>query len=199
MQGGVVKLVSWPDRLLTLDDWIALPEDNSHRYELAEGVLVVSPRPVSRHQRAVLRLGAQLEPQLPAALGVLPEVELIVEPGTPPTVRVPDLLVGTDAGIEANLPRWVPDDVSLVVEILSNGTRRTDRVTKFAEYAEVGIEYYWMIDLDDPVSLTAFHLIGGFYENVGEFTSRATLFLHDTKVTIDLAALTSGRAAGQAE
>ncbi|BEK90922.1 Uma2 family endonuclease [Nocardia seriolae] len=188
-----MNLVSWPDRLLTLDDWIALPEDNSHRYELAEGVLVVSPRQVSKHQRAVLRLGAQLEPQLPATLGVLPEVELVIEPGTPSTVRVPDLLVGADTGIEANLARWMPADVTLVVEILSNGTKRTDRVTKFAEYSEVGIEYYWMIDLEDPVSPTAFHLIGEHYENVGEQTGLAALELKGVKITIDLPALTSGR------
>ncbi|AYF79060.1 Uma2 family endonuclease [Nocardia yunnanensis] len=194
-----MNLVTWPDRLLTLDDWIALPEDNSHRLELAEGVLVVSPRPVSKHQRAVLRLGAQLETQLPSTLGVLPEVELIVEPGTPPTVRVPDLLVGTDAGIEANLPRWVPGDVCLVVEILSDGTRRTDRVTKFAEYAEVGIEYYWLVDLDEPVSLTAFHLIGEHYENVGEHTDIAALELSGEILTIDLPALTGGRPAGQGD
>ncbi len=29
--------------LMTLDEWAALPEDNSYRYELQEGVLLVSP------------------------------------------------------------------------------------------------------------------------------------------------------------
>ncbi|MCA1674825.1 MAG: hypothetical protein LC799_22410 [Actinobacteria bacterium] len=31
--------VNRPGSLLTLDDWIALPEDNTSRYELQEGVL----------------------------------------------------------------------------------------------------------------------------------------------------------------
>ncbi|MTE11736.1 hypothetical protein [Nocardia aurantiaca] len=56
-----------------------------------------------------------------------------------------------------------------------------------------------LIDLDDPVSLTAFPLIGEHYENVGEHTGLATWELKGTTVTVDLAALTSGRAAGRAE
>jgi hypothetical protein len=34
--------------LMTLDEWIALPEDNTYRYEPQEGVLLVSPRPLPR-------------------------------------------------------------------------------------------------------------------------------------------------------
>ena len=33
-------------RLLTLEDWDALPEDNSAHFELQEGVLIVTPRPL---------------------------------------------------------------------------------------------------------------------------------------------------------
>ncbi|WP_459956153.1 Uma2 family endonuclease [Nocardia sp. IFM 10818] len=132
-------------------------------------------------------------PQLPASQGVLTEVELVIEPGTPPTVRVPDVLVGSASGIEANLPLWKPADVSLVVEILSDGTKRTDRVTKFAEYAEVGIEHYWLIDLDEPVSLTAFQLVDEHYESAGEHAGRAALTLSDSRVVLDLPSLTSAR------
>ena len=32
-----------PGSLMTLDEWVALPEDNAYRYELQEGVLLVSP------------------------------------------------------------------------------------------------------------------------------------------------------------
>jgi hypothetical protein len=32
-----------PGSLMTLDEWSALPEDNTYRYELQEGVLLVSP------------------------------------------------------------------------------------------------------------------------------------------------------------
>ncbi|WP_327110701.1 Uma2 family endonuclease [Nocardia sp. NBC_01730] len=185
--------VHWPDHLLTLEDWIALPEDSSRSYELVEGVLVVSPRPVSQHQRAIWRLAAQLEPQLPPTHGVLTESEVVIEPGPYPTIRVPDVLAVPTAGIDANLPRWDAADVLLAVEILSVGSKRTDRVTKFFEYAEAGIEYYWLIDLDEPASLTAHRLIDGEYELVAEQSGRATLDLAGTPITIDITALTSNR------
>uniref|UniRef100_UPI000A61DBCC Uma2 family endonuclease n=1 Tax=Nocardia anaemiae TaxID=263910 RepID=UPI000A61DBCC len=72
--------------------------------------------------------------------------------------------------------------------------KRTDRVTKLFEYAEVGIEHYWLIDLDDPVSLTAYRLIDGDYELVGEKSGCAVLDLAGASITLDLAALVSGRA-----
>lgn len=184
----------WPDHLLTLEDWIALPEDNSRTYELVEGVLVVSPRPLSQHQRVIWRLAAQLEPQLPSTHGVLTETEVVIDSGPPPTIRVPDVLAVPAEGIDLNLPRWNAVDVLLAVEILSIGSKRTDRVTKFAEYAEAGIAYYWLIDLDEPTSLTAYHLIDGDYELVGEHSGRATLDISGTSVELDLRALTSNRA-----
>lgn len=38
-----------PGSLMTLDEWVALPEDNTYQYELQEGVLLVSPRPTPQH------------------------------------------------------------------------------------------------------------------------------------------------------
>src|SRR5438309_5684538 len=40
---------------LTYDDLQAMPDDG-HRYELVDGVLIVTPAPLARHQRAVVRL-----------------------------------------------------------------------------------------------------------------------------------------------
>jgi hypothetical protein len=51
--------------LMTLDEWVALPEDNAYRYELQEGVLLVSPRAARRHQLAAQRLSQQLDGHLP--------------------------------------------------------------------------------------------------------------------------------------
>ncbi|MBF6472928.1 MULTISPECIES: Uma2 family endonuclease [Nocardia] len=183
--------VTWPDHLLTLEDWIALPEDSSRSYELVEGVLVVSPRPVLRHQFAVWQLAAQIHPQLPYELAAVAEAELVVDPAQPPTVRVPDVLVIRRKALADDLARVLPEDVKLAVEILSAGSRRTDRVTKFFEYAEVGIEYYWLIDLDEPVSLSAYRLIDGDYELVAERSGSVTVELAGNPVTLDLGALTS--------
>ncbi|SFP76981.1 Endonuclease, Uma2 family (restriction endonuclease fold) [Amycolatopsis arida] len=142
-------------RLMTLDEFIALPEDNSYRYELQEGVLVVSPRAVRRHQRAVLRLSRQLHDQLPAGWECLPDMEVVVRAEDPAIVRVPDLVVTRVDGPEARL---TAADVLLAVEVISPGSRNVDTRLKPFEYAEAGIPHYWLVDLDPPApSITVFH------------------------------------------
>jgi len=58
------QTASWPDHLLTLAEWDALPQDTSRCYELVEGVLLVVPRP-PLHQRAMWRLCSKIEDELP--------------------------------------------------------------------------------------------------------------------------------------
>ncbi|RDI51837.1 Uma2 family endonuclease [Nocardia mexicana] len=151
-----------PRRLLTIADFVALPEDDQHRWELQEGVLVMSPSPTPRHNVADGRLFAQLDAQLPSDLVVVPDVDLdleLVPDGEPATVRRPDLVVvrrtefervDSDGGILR------ASGAVLVVEIISPGSRRTDTVTKPSEYAEAGIPHYWIVDTTPPVSLLAF-------------------------------------------
>lgn len=67
-------------------------------------------------------------------------------------------------------------DVLLVIEIVSPSSRRTDTVIKHGEYADAGIPHYWIVDLTEPMSLTACHLAPGFgYQNAPEVSGRATL------------------------
>ncbi|MFD4441112.1 Uma2 family endonuclease [Nocardia sp. NPDC058519] len=181
----------WPDHLLTLDDWDARAEDNSRMYELVEGVLVVSPRPTSIHQRVITRLAWQLEQQLPLDLEPLGEVEVVIDPRPPATVRVPDLCVVP--ALSDAVARWTADEVMLAVEVLSPGTRRTDRITKFAEYAEACIENYWLVDIEAPVTVTAYVLVGEHYELVAEASLPTRFGLAGTSVLIDPAALVAPR------
>ena len=83
-----------PDHLLDLAEWEALPEDDSARYELVEGVMVVSPPPVFRHEDIVFELCRQLRDDLGDGLTALPEVELVVVDGECGNAagRAPDLV-----------------------------------------------------------------------------------------------------------
>ncbi|MGH3853296.1 MAG: Uma2 family endonuclease [Pseudonocardiaceae bacterium] len=142
--------------LMTLDEWVALPEDNSCRYELQAGVLLVSPRPAPQHQQAAYRLARQFDEQLPAGWDFFLDVEVVVRAVHPPIVRVPDLLV-TKAGAAGN--RLAASDVLLAVEVMSPGSRNVDLHLKSYEYADAGIPHYWLVDLDPPApSITVFHL-----------------------------------------
>ncbi|MGH3613575.1 MAG: Uma2 family endonuclease [Pseudonocardia sp.] len=155
-------------RLLTVAEFAALPEDNSVRYELQEGVLVMSPRPVPNHQRCLRRLMRWLEDQLPHHLEVLPEVDVdleLVHPTKPGFVRAPDLVVVGRTAVERVDDEGGPlraSDVALVVEILSPNSRRMDTVIKHGEYADAGIPHYWILDPDATITLTACHRAGEF-------------------------------------
>jgi len=183
--------------LLTVAEFVALPEDNSIRYELQEGVLVMSPRPVPHHQRCLRRLLRWLEDQLPYHLEVLPEVDIdleLVHPTKPGFIRAPDLVVVPHAAVErvddeGGLLR--ASDVALVVEILSPSSQRMDTVIKHGEYADAGIPHYWIVDPDDTVTLTASHRAGEFgYADAAPVTGT---FVTDTPfpTRLDLATLLS--------
>lgn len=180
--------LSWPNHLLTLEEWEALPEDEALRLELAEGVLVMSPQPCSWHQKAAMRLGYRLDEQLPSLLTALTDVEVVLA-RQPLTIRVPDIVVTRTACYEANPPRYPASDIVLAVEVLSDGTRRVDRVLKFSEYADASIPQYWIVDLDPPTTLTAYLLVDGEYELAAENTGSVTLDVAGHAVTLDLGLL----------
>lgn len=178
---------------MTLDEWEALAEDSRYWVELVEGVLHAAPRPLTFHQRAAIRLCYWLDEQLPDQLSALADVEMVVTGNPLPTVRIPDVVVVDSELADTNPARCKASDVSLAVEILSDGTARTDKVTKFAEYADAGIANYWIVDLDAPVSLLRYHLIEGDYELFGEHAGTVTVELDGNPVTLDLDALVSRR------
>jgi Uma2 family endonuclease len=178
----------WPDHLLTVEEWEQLAEDERFRMELVEGVLSIVPKPSQRHQKAATRLAYRLDEQLPSELTATAEVEVVVS-GSPLTIRVPDVSVTRTDLYEANPPRIAAEEVRLAVEVLSDGTRKVDRILKFAEYAEAGIPQYWIVDLDEPVTLLAYVLVDGAYELSGEHTGTAALDVAGHRVALELPAL----------
>ena len=87
-----------PGSLMTRDEWVALPEDNTYRYELQEGVLLVSPRVSRRHRLAAQRLSQQLDGQLPVDWESVLDMEMVVRAEYPPIVRVPDMVLVSSGG-----------------------------------------------------------------------------------------------------
>lgn len=165
-----------PDHLLTLEEWDALPIDESRRLELVEGVLLVSPRARISHQEAVATLVVALRAALPAHLRAVPEAEVVVDDGPTPTVRVPDVVVLPASAVD-DRPRCTAAEVVAAFEVLSPGTVRTDRIMKTAEYAEAGIAVYGIVDVGPPLRLTELRLGDGGYERVAEHLGRARLGL----------------------
>ncbi len=109
----MAQLLHDPGSLMPLDEWVALPEDNSYRYELQEGVLPVSPRPGRRHQLAAQRLSQQLDEQLPVGWERVLGMEVVVRAENPPIVRVPDVVVTRVGG---------PADRLVAADVLRSST-----------------------------------------------------------------------------
>jgi Uma2 family endonuclease len=136
-----------------LDD---LPDDG-HRYELIDGVLVVSPGPQLPHQDAVgnlhLLLRAACPPELKVVLAPFP-VALADD-----TEVQPDLIV---APRDQFTRRELPGPPLLAVEVLSPSTRRIDLLLKRDRLQAAGVTSYWLVDPDEP-SLTVLELVDGRY------------------------------------
>lgn len=107
-------------------------------------------------------------------------------------VRRPDVSVVPTRLAEDNTKRYNAADVVVAVEIVSPGSERADRVTEPMQHAKAGIAHYWLVELDEPISMTAFELVDDVYEPVEDGTGKIALSL-PAPLTFDLDALTRRR------
>jgi Uma2 family endonuclease len=120
--------------------------DHRVRYEVIRGELFVTPAPGLAHQRAVLELATLLreyvERQGLGEVLVAPfEVELAEDSAVQPDVLV--VLADREARLTAARLVGAP---SLVVEVVSYSSKRTDRLQKRRLYQEEGVPEYWIVD-----------------------------------------------------
>jgi Uma2 family endonuclease len=147
-------------RPLTRADLQKMPDDG-HRYELLDGVLLVSPAPRPLHQRAVGRVYRLLLDACPA------DCEVFVAPLdvvlADDSVLEPDVVVARQVDV-------TEQDVSgppvLAVEVLSPSTRRVDLLLKRSRFEAAGVPAYWVVDPDEP-SVIAWTLRAGVYVEAG--------------------------------
>jgi len=147
-------------QLFTVDDLDRMPDDG-RRYELVDGVLIVSPAPQLPHQEVLAELLVQLHQACPGGLVALlgAGVRMSVS-----TELIPDLVVIRQDQLAE---RWVTRPPLLAVEIQSPSTALFDLNTKKAVYERFSIESYWIVvpDRDQP-ELIVFGLSDGRYEQV---------------------------------
>jgi Uma2 family endonuclease len=130
----------------------------SMRAEIIGGMLLMSPAPRFRHQRAFGLLFSQLEAKLgfgwdrrdpsPAwCLVQVPEIHL----GPGPDMLNPDIAgwrIDRAPGPDEYPFRTAPD---WVCEVLSPTTERYDRATKLPVFASYGTTHAWLVDPDERV------------------------------------------------
>lgn len=132
-------------RLLTIDDLHAMPDDG-RRYELIDGVIVVSPAPSLAHQtvsKRLLQLVLPFETVHNLGWVFYAPVEVRLSPSA---VVQPDLLFVSRARASVLRSTHVDGPPDLVVEILSTSTRHRDLGEKLAVYEAAGVLEYWLAD-----------------------------------------------------
>jgi Uma2 family endonuclease len=150
----------------TEGEYLAL--DTNHLIEFADGHLEFLPMPTQSHQFIVLFLYRALwafvrEHTLGVVLGAPMRVRI-----RPRKYREPDILfMATEHHHLRGEQYWLGTD--LVMEVVSPDDPERDYVQKRADYAEVGIAEYWIVDPARRL-ITVLTLVGEVYEPVGEFT-----------------------------
>ena len=124
--------------------------------EVIDGELHVHPRPAAPHALAASSLGMEIGPPFqrgrggPGGWWIVDEPELHM--GSEPDIIVPDL-----AGWRVSRMPAFPDTAFIVLapdwacEVLSDRTRRVDRVGKMRVYARERVPHVWHVD---PIAQT---------------------------------------------
>lgn len=126
------------------DDLDHLPDAPRHT-ELIDGALVFMMRPRrSGYGRLVTALERTLIDQAPADLMVERDMTIRLDDRN----RLePDLLV-TTAPHEPDRTWYAPEDVLMVVEVVSPESAYRDRTVKLRKYAEAEIRHHWRVEED---------------------------------------------------
>lgn len=166
---GVMTIAeAWPatGRPFTVADLDRMPDDG-RRYELVQGVLIVSPRPSLIHQAVALRLAVCLDQACPRELQVVPEPAVMISADTELDADI--VVVRKDQLGQAK----VTEPPVLAAEVQSPSTALIDLSVKKAAYERFGIRSYW-IAVPDPAEpeLIAFESREGRYVQVAHVSSK---------------------------
>ncbi|MHC5594859.1 MAG: Uma2 family endonuclease [Nostoc sp.] len=140
-------------KLVTFEEFVdRLPENSGVRYELHNGEIVEMAQPVGEHEEVKGFLGIEIPVEI-KRLGlpyVIPN-QVIVRPLEKDSGYFPDVLVLNRDNL-ANEPLWKKQStvslgasIPLVIEVVSTNWR-DDYHFKYADYEEMGIPEYWIVD-----------------------------------------------------
>ncbi len=128
---------------MTADEFFGIGETRA-RYELIDGVVVMSPSPTPIHWAIVRLLLRGLE-EWNTQAEIFADIDVRLRKDL---VYRPDLSVYRP-GRFAQIPMRLDTPPDLIVEVLSPDNKATDLITKKADYERFGVGEYWVIDPAD--------------------------------------------------
>jgi Uma2 family endonuclease len=152
---------------LTYEDFLLFPDDGQ-RHELIDGEHVVTPSPNTKHQVIVGNLYWIIRQYLeahPVGRVFFAPFDVVFSKFD---VVEPDLLFISNDRLAVLTEQHVRGAPDLVVEILSEGTRKRDETTKRHLYDRFDVSEYWVVD---PVlnAIKVYRRGEGKYERAGEY------------------------------
>lgn len=141
-------------KTVTFEEFIAWYPNTGKRYELHEGIIVEMPKPTGKHSNVtgflieeliltIVQMGKRGNWTIPR--------ESIVKSSNEKSGYEPDIIVLDQEALKLE-PRWQKESiienaqsVKLIVEVVSTNWR-DDYFKKRADYEEMGIFEYWIVD-----------------------------------------------------
>jgi Uma2 family endonuclease len=160
---GAIVAVAINTKRWTLAEVHRLPDDGN-KYELVRGELFVTPPPTDAHETIAALLTEILAPYVRAhALGHVYRPRAVVRYRG--SEVEPDLMVrASHPNAKGKDKDWNSAPIPiLVVEILSEFTRRRDRQEKRELYLDAGVAEYWIVD---PFERTILVACGGLSDRI---------------------------------
>ncbi|MEH2198853.1 Uma2 family endonuclease [Nostoc sp.] len=179
-------------KLVTFEEFVNwLPENRRVCYELHNREIVEMTQPVGEHEEVKSFLGVEIPVEI-KRLGLpyfMPN-QAIVRPPEKDSGYFPDVLVLNRANLE-NEPLWKKQSIvslgasiPLAIEVVSTNWR-DDYYLKYAEYEEMGIPEYWIVDyaalggrnfIGNPKqpTITVCNLVDGEYQ-ISKFRDNAII------------------------
>jgi Uma2 family endonuclease len=157
---------SSPTKLLTTQEFLALPPDEEYESALIYGRMIIMPRPRPKHNDFLHDLGEILKRWIRhMKMGRLFfDNDLILDEENA-LVYAPDLMFLSSDNADQYRDEMIFAPVDLCVEILSPSERPSLQLRKYRDYEKHGIRWFWVIDpsAEEP-TLTEYELVDGLYE-----------------------------------
>ena len=146
-------MIQTQTKTVTFDEFVAwYPENSVRRYELHQGVIVEMPLGTGPHSRVTGFTRDEISAEIRRLkLPYFIPGDCLLKPIRDEVGYQPDVIVLDEAAL-ANEPRWdresiitMGSSVRLAVEVVSTNWR-DDYHFKFADYEEMGVPEYWIVD-----------------------------------------------------
>ncbi|MET8046820.1 Uma2 family endonuclease [Streptosporangium sp. NPDC005286] len=136
----------------TADMLDRLPPDAPRHVELIDGSLIMMSPQTAFHMLMLRLFERELTP--PDDLAVVREMTVTLGLRQRPEPDI--MLVASSALTSLRTTSFKPEDVHLVVEVVSPESLERDRTTKPIKYSDAGIRYLWRVEQEDdrPVVYT---------------------------------------------